>query len=189
VQVVGEDHLEVVADDDAGEVHVYLLDAEGKAIDIGDRKVTIALVADAPQVLTLTAHEGGYLAGTWKGASDPTRVTIVVRRAGKAKVAVVGWKPGVKLVVAGGPKVKIKAKGLLVAAEAKAKNDGKGGGPTAVKVDVKEKDGKDGKGKDEKGKDGKIDVKVDVKGNGNGNGYGNGNGNGDDKVKVKVKAK
>ncbi len=137
VQVVGGDRVEIVADDDSDEVRVYVLDAEGKAIVAGDRKITIAVVAETPRVIVFAPAPGGlYFVANAKIVADPTRVTIVVRRGGKVRVAIVGWKPGAKLVVAGGPKVKLKAKGNGGKVDVKIK-DGPGA-PAMIKVDIKD---------------------------------------------------
>jgi hypothetical protein len=157
VQVVGDDRIEVVGDEDSDQVRVFVLGADGKAVPVGERKVTLAVNADASEVVALTpSPDGLYLIGKWKVKSDPSRLTIVVRRAGAAHVALVGWKPGVKIVVLSAPKLKVRVKGggLAKGLDKDDKPDAPGG-PTLVKVDLKGKD--DDKGKDkgpDKGKDG-----------------------------------
>ncbi|MDF2697733.1 MAG: hypothetical protein K0S65_6116 [Labilithrix sp.] len=142
VQVVGDDRIEVLADDDSDEVRVYILDAAGKSVAVGERKVTLGVNADSSDVVVLTpSSDGAYLIGKWKVKSDPTRLTIFVKKPGKSHVAIVGWKPGAKLLVVGAPKIKIKGKG---------KGDINVNGGPNVKVDLKDKD--DGRGKG-KGKD------------------------------------
>lgn len=172
VQVVGDDRVEIVADDDTDQVRVYILDASGKAVAVGDRKVTLAVNADGSEVVVLVpSADGAHLSGSWKAKSDPSRITVVVRRATVTHAAIVGWKPGTKLMVVGGPKVKVKVKGANFGPAKVVKIDGKdgpGGGPI-LKVDLKDKD---------KDKD-----KDDDKGKGKGGGNGNGNGNGKSKGK------
>jgi hypothetical protein len=146
VQVVGDDRIEVVADDDSDEVRVYILDAGGKSVAVGERKVTLGVNADSSDVVVLTpSSDGAYLIGKWKVKSDPTRLTIFVRKLGKSHVAIVGWKPGVKLLVVGAPKIKVKGKG-----KGKDKVDINVNGGPNVKVDLRDKD--DDRGK-RKGKD------------------------------------
>lgn len=124
VQVVGEDRVEIVADDDSDEVRVYVLDASWKPTPIGDRKITIAVGGAAPRVVVLVAADG-YFVGHWKLVGQP-RVTILIKRPGGAHVAIVGFHAGGKLHVAHGPKFKVKGPSW------------KGGPPAMVKIDVKE---------------------------------------------------
>lgn len=185
VQVVGDDRVEIVADDESDEVRVYILDPGGKVVATGDRKITLAVSADAREVIVLTpSPDGLYLTGKWKASSDPSRITIVLHKDGKARVAIVGWKPGTKLMVAGGPKLKVKKHGLGWGAGGKpAELRGKeGAGVTpsgVVKVDLGGKDGK--KAKNEKNDD--DDDKHKAKGGGGGNGNGGGHGKGGGKGK------
>jgi hypothetical protein len=144
VQIVGEDRLEIVVDEASGEVRVYLLDAELKAIAVGERKVTLAVNAEAnaPEVVVLAPDAKGlYLKGMLKAAVDPVRVTVAVHVDGKARVAIVGLKPNARLRVgADAPRLKIKVKGAFDApdvdlrAKAKGKADVKIAGPD-VKID------------------------------------------------------
>jgi hypothetical protein len=114
VQVVGDDRIEIVADKDSDEVRVYVLDASGKPVAPGDRKITLAVNGDANEVVVLSpSSDGVYLVGNWKTKTDPNRITVSVRRGSTVHVAIVGWHPGVKLMVVGGPKwnVHVKDKG------------------------------------------------------------------------------
>lgn len=140
IQIVGDDRVEIVADEDSDEVRVYLLDHSGQVVVAGDRTITLAIGGAAPEVIVLVPVEGGaWFHGKWKVVGQPPRLTIVVKRAGKVRVAIVGWHPGVKLVAAGGPKVKVKVKGPKWG-PAHAKVDVKsGGGPGMVKIDIKDK--------------------------------------------------
>lgn len=112
IQVVGKDRVEIVADEVSGEVRVYLLDADFNAVAVGDRKVTLGVVAEAPQILVLTAVEGGaYFKGKWALQVDPLRVTILVRSGASASVALVGCRPGARVVIgARVPRVKVRVK-------------------------------------------------------------------------------
>jgi hypothetical protein len=105
VQTVGDDRVEIVADGDSDEVRVYILDASGKPVAPGDRKVTLALNGDSNDVIVVTpSPDGLYLVGNWKSKADPSRITVCVRRGTVVHVAIVGWHPGVKLIVIGAPR-------------------------------------------------------------------------------------
>ena len=149
IQVVGGDKLEIVAEDGSEDVRVYVLDAEGKPTAPGDRKITLALIADTPEVVVLSPSDDGlYVMGKLHLKDDPSRITVVVRRASVAHVAIVGWKPGTRLIVSGGPpaKVKIHVKANGTALDIKVK-DGPGA-PAMVKVqDHGDHGGGHGKGK------------------------------------------
>ncbi|HEU4408147.1 MAG TPA: hypothetical protein VFS43_22990 [Polyangiaceae bacterium] len=144
IQIVGEDRLELVVDEASGEVRVYLLDPELKVVAVGERKVTLAVNAEAtaPEVVVLVPDAKGlYLKGALKAAVDPVRVTIAVHLGGKARVALVGLAPNAHLAVgAKAPRLKIKVKGAFDApdvdlrAKAKGKADVKIAGPD-VKID------------------------------------------------------
>ncbi|AKU93582.1 hypothetical protein AKJ09_00246 [Labilithrix luteola] len=113
VQVVGNDRIEIVADDESDEVRVYVLDAQGKVTPAGSRKITLGVDADSPEVIVLVpSSDGQYLTGKWKAKTDPSRITVVVHQGSETRVALVGWKPGTKLVVLGGPRWKVKKHGL-----------------------------------------------------------------------------
>lgn len=169
IQVVGEDRVEIVADDDSDEVRVYVLDASWKPIVVGDRKITIAIGGAKPQVVVLTAGEGGaYFVGHWTIVGEPPRLTVMIKRPGATHVAIVGFHPGAKLHVAGGPKVKVKVKGVAWGPKADVKVVGaapaaivKVNGPK-VKVDGPKADVKVNAGADAK-IDGKGKVKLKFK--------------------------
>lgn len=100
IQVVGDDRLELVSDDVSSEVRVYVLDAELKPVAVGERKVTIGVVADVPDTVVLApAPDKLYLTARWKVRADPSRVTLCVRTGPAVHVAIVGWSPGVHLFV------------------------------------------------------------------------------------------
>jgi len=149
IQVVGDDRLEIVADDDSDEVRVYLLDASWQPVAIVDRKITIAVGGPKPEVVVFTPAPGGvYFVGHWHVVGEPPRLTVCVKRPKLVRVAIVGWHPGVKIHVGGGPKVKVKVKGGVVfgpKVDVKVNGGGPkvmvngGGGPAMVKVNPKGK--------------------------------------------------
>jgi hypothetical protein len=100
IQVVGDDRMELVSDDESHEVRVYVLDADLKPVAIGERKVTLGVVADVPDTVVLVpAPDKLYLTAHWKVRADPSRVTVCVRTGPAVHVAIVGWTPGVHLLV------------------------------------------------------------------------------------------
>jgi len=162
IQIVGKDRVEIVADKNGGQVRVYVLDANLHPVAVGDRKIKLALAGDAPEIIVLTPDASGvYSSGKLVGRGDPTRVTVSVTVKEETHAAIVGWSPGVHLVVgARAPRVHI-----LVASwgppevDARVKVDGHG--PVVVVRDhddhapvvvVREHDDNDDHGK--------VDIKV-----------------------------
>ncbi|WP_433933061.1 hypothetical protein AB3662_02655 [Sorangium cellulosum] len=120
IEIVGDDRLELLVDEATGEVRVYVLDVDLKPVDIGERKVTLGVVADAPQVVVLApvaatatagVAAGAYLTGKLALAADPLKVTIAVRNAGRSAVALCGYRAGAAFAVhAHAPRVKVRMK-------------------------------------------------------------------------------
>ncbi|WP_437335758.1 hypothetical protein [Sorangium sp. So ce394] len=118
IEIVGDDRLELLVDEVTGEVRVYVLDADLKPIDIGERKVTLGVVAEAPQVVVLApvaatagVAAGAYLTGKLALAADPLKVTVAVRNAGRSAVALCGYRAGAAFAVhARAPRVKVRMK-------------------------------------------------------------------------------
>jgi hypothetical protein len=139
IQVVGDDRFEIVAADDAsGEVRVYLLDPDLNVIAVGERKVTLGVVADAPEIVVLAPEPEAnlYLRGKLKAKVDPVRITLAVRQGASVKVALVGYRPGLHVVVgANAPRIKIRTK-----AEAFADVDAKVNVKAKVSVKAKAPD-------------------------------------------------
>jgi hypothetical protein len=104
--------VEVVADEVSGEVRVYVLDADWKAVAVGDRTISLGVVADAPHMIALASAEGGaYFRARWSLNVDPLKITIAVRNAGVTSVALVGYRPGARVIVrADAPRVKVRTK-------------------------------------------------------------------------------
>ncbi|WP_437968381.1 hypothetical protein WMF04_03400 [Sorangium sp. So ce260] len=118
IEIVGDDRLELLVDEVTGEVRVYVLDADLKPIDLGERKVTLGVVAEAPQVVVLApvaatagVAAGAYLTGKLALAADPLKVTIAMRNAGRSAVALCGYRAGAAFAVhARAPRVKVRMK-------------------------------------------------------------------------------
>lgn len=146
VQIVGDDRVELLADRAAGDVRVYVLDADFKPIDPGDRKVSVALDDESPQTIVLAAEpQGHFLVAPLGLTNDPARVTIFVTRGGVTRACIVGHGPGahlvvvnakaprVKIFVATAPKVDIKVHDEDAKVKIDIKDQGRGGN---VKVHV-----------------------------------------------------
>jgi hypothetical protein len=141
IQVVGPDRLELVADVATGEVRAYVLDADFNAVAVGDRSVTLGVVADAPTTVALASVDGGaYLSGKWNLAADPLKLTVALRHAGQASYALVGFLPSAKIRVgASAPRIKVRIKtGWEANADALADIDAKAnaGAVGAARVDI-----------------------------------------------------
>lgn len=175
IQVVGKDRLELVADEVSGEVRVYVLDPDFNVVAVGDRTISLGVVAEAPEIVALAAAEGGaYFVGKWKLAVDPLKVTIALRSAGATHVALVGYRPGAKVVVtAAAPRLKVRTKTKWAVRadanadvdadlDAKLKGEGKALGHAKAGIDVPDVHGKAlGHAKaDVKGPDVKVKVAV-----------------------------
>ena len=109
LQIVGKDRIEIVADKAGGQVRVYVLDADLHPIAVGDRKIKLAIAGDAPEIVILVPDAKGlYCSGKLVSHADPTRLTVSVTLADETHVAIVGWSPGVHLIVgARAPRVHI----------------------------------------------------------------------------------
>jgi hypothetical protein len=158
IQVVGKDILEVLLIEGTGEMRVYLLSPKLEVEAIGDRKITVAIQAEAeaPRVYVLKpeAEVGLYAAANVKLKAAPVRITIAVRppdvdldanakAAARVKVALVGFRPGLRLKVGVKPprlKVMVKAK-AVADFDAKIKADFKAKFDAKAKVDAKVKAG------------------------------------------------
>jgi hypothetical protein len=140
-------------------VRVYVLDEHLEPVEIGERKVTLAVVAEKPEVVVLAPDPGGlYFTGSLHVHGDPAHVTVAVRTGEHVDVVLVGWQPGVHVVVgAHAPRVHIHGRaGFAV--------DDHGHGHERVDVKVKGNGGVDVKVKTPGG----VDVKVKTHGGGPG---------------------
>lgn len=143
IQVVGPDRVELVADEVSGEVRAYVLDADFNATAVGERQISLGVVADAPTMVVLApAEAGAYFVGKWALAADPLKLTIAVRNAGETRCALVGYRPGARVVVgASAPRIKVRVKtGWEARADALADMDANADARGAVKVAVPKPD-------------------------------------------------
>lgn len=100
IQVVGPDHVEVVADKEVGEARVYVLDADLHPIDPGDRKVTLAFRDADVEVVTLAPEpEHHFFVSKVVLRDDPSRITVVVHNGPAVHACIVGYTPTTHLVV------------------------------------------------------------------------------------------
>lgn len=100
VQMVGPDRVEIVASKSSGEVRAYVLDDDYKVIDPGDRKITVALQGPDPEVVVLAPQpKVKFVVGKVKSRVDPVHVTVAVNVHGKTHACLVGWHPGVAVVI------------------------------------------------------------------------------------------
>jgi hypothetical protein len=148
LQVVGSDVLELVANASTGELRVYLLDAQLKAVAAADREIRVGFVTDskADLVVLVPDPSGAYFTGKMGINVDPIEVAISVKAKGQAQAQcmLVGFQPGVALAInASAPRVKILVKAEAPAAEGdvNARADVKGaagvGANVKAGVDVK----------------------------------------------------
>jgi len=101
IQVVGKDKIEIVADKKSGQVRVYVLGDELKPIEVGERKIKLAVTtANGPEVVVLTPEPKGlYFTGKLTVKAEPVKVTVAVTHHDETHVCLVGWHPGVHVVV------------------------------------------------------------------------------------------
>jgi hypothetical protein len=95
VHVVDGQRYEFVADADSGDVRVYLMEGTRKP-----KRLKLALDADPPQQVELTLHGEGYYVASVDVAKLPRKTTlIVVDTDDDTHVVVVGYRPGIVVVV------------------------------------------------------------------------------------------
>jgi hypothetical protein len=101
VQVVGPDRVEVLANRQTGDVRAYVLDAENHPVDPGDRKITVALEGEQPEVLVLAPEpQAHFVVGHMRARVDPAQLTVAVNLHGTTHACLAGWQPG-SIVVEG----------------------------------------------------------------------------------------
>jgi hypothetical protein len=100
VQLVGPDRVEIVSDQDSGEVRAYVLDASLTPIVVGERRITLGVVADHSELVSLEPVEGGaYFVAGWGLKADPVSISVSVRVGAVVSFGLVGWRPGIPYVV------------------------------------------------------------------------------------------
>ncbi|WP_437618379.1 hypothetical protein [Sorangium sp. So ce1151] len=120
IQVVGEDRLEMVADEATGEVRVYVLDVHLKPVPVEGRTIKVGVVAERPEVLVLApASAGFYFVGKLAAAVNPFRLTVALGFRGTTRVALWGYRPGVRVIAtaARAPRVNILVRGFAEGAD------------------------------------------------------------------------
>ncbi|AKT42765.1 uncharacterized protein CMC5_069920 [Chondromyces crocatus] len=103
LQVVGEDTVEIVANDATGEVRVYLLDDNLQVVKPENRKIKIklGLSGSGAEVIELSPHtEGLYFEGKLNAQIKPKKMTVVLVDGDVVHTALWGHHPG-KVVVIG----------------------------------------------------------------------------------------
>jgi hypothetical protein len=100
VQTVGPDRIELVANKRTGDIRAYVLDADNHPVDPGDRKITVAIQGDQPEILVLAPEpQAHFVVGHMRARVDPQYLTIAVSDRGRAHACLVGWSPGSVVVV------------------------------------------------------------------------------------------
>ncbi|WP_437963854.1 hypothetical protein WMF04_29515 [Sorangium sp. So ce260] len=154
IQVVGEDRLEMVADETTGEVRVYVLDVNLRPVSIEGRTLKMGFLAERPEMLVLApASAGFYFVGKLAAAVNPLKLTVALGFRGTTRVALWGHRPGVRVIAtpARAPRIKILVKrlgdgpdvdvrtGARADADVRIHDRGHGGGDK-VKVMIHDKD-------------------------------------------------
>jgi hypothetical protein len=101
VQTVGPDRVELVANRRNGDIRAYVLDTDNRPVDPGDRKITVAIQGERPEVIVLTPEpHGHFVVGHLQTRVDPPHVTVAVSLHGTTHACLVGWSPGSVVLVA-----------------------------------------------------------------------------------------
>jgi hypothetical protein len=100
VQAVGPDRIELVANKHTGDVRAYVLDPDNHPIDPGDRRITVALPGEQPEILVLAPEpQAHFVVGHMRARIDPPYLTVAVNVSGATHACLVGWSPGSVVLV------------------------------------------------------------------------------------------
>jgi hypothetical protein len=100
VETVGPDRVEVVANKHTGDVRAYVLDANNQPVDPGDRKITVAIQGEQPEVLVLAPEpHAHFFVGRMRARVNPPYMTVAVNEGGTTHACLYGWVPGSVVVV------------------------------------------------------------------------------------------
>jgi hypothetical protein len=100
VQVVGDDQVEIVADKTTGQVRIFVIDADGKTLPVGDRKVQIAIAGAEHETILLTPEPNKlFFVGVLKTRAEPKKLTIAITVHGATRVCLVGFTPHSHILV------------------------------------------------------------------------------------------
>jgi hypothetical protein len=100
VRVVGPDRIELVASKHSGDVRGYVLDEDNHPVDPGDRKITVAIEGERPELLVLAPEpHAHFVVGHLRARVDPPYLTVAVNVRGTSHACLVGWMPGSVVVV------------------------------------------------------------------------------------------
>jgi hypothetical protein len=98
--MVGPDRIELVANKRTGDIRAYVLDADNRPVDPGDRKITVAIQSERPEILVLTPEpQAHFFFGHLRTRVDPPHVTVAVSVHGATHACLVGWSPGAVVLV------------------------------------------------------------------------------------------
>jgi hypothetical protein len=95
VQRIGLDRVELAANKHTGEVRAYVVDSAGHPVDPSNRKITLAVQAEPPELVALEPQpHTHFLAGNLRTRIEPLHVTIAVTANGTTHACLAGWSPG-----------------------------------------------------------------------------------------------
>lgn len=96
LQRVGDDVVEIIADQKTGELRVYVLNLDLKPVPIGEREIKLA-VNTGPKAEVLVLAPGPdrlYFTGKLSVKVNPTKLTVVLTNQGHTDVVLCGYRPG-----------------------------------------------------------------------------------------------
>ncbi len=119
IQIVGDDRLEMVADEDSGRTRVFVLDANLQPVTVEARTLRMGFVAERSELVTFEpAPSGLYFVGRIGAAINPLHVTVALGFGGVTRSAIWGYRPGIRIyspsatvLIATAPRVHFRLKG------------------------------------------------------------------------------